>query len=132
MPLNIKLKYKKYARTRGTPFEDEIQKELEKVGEMAIRNVVCVKSNLFEFEIDKLIITERGIIPVSCKDHSNYTNFAYLMDNIRDNAKEVEQITEMLKAKKGRLYIKVPEKYKEKVKKKLARRVYKNVKINIK
>jgi len=99
---------------------------------MAIRNVVCVKSNLFEFEIDKLIITERGIIPVSCKDHSNYTNFAYLMDNIRDNAKEVEQITEMLKAKKGRLYIKVPEKYKEKVKKKLARRVYKNVKINIK
>ncbi len=54
------------------------------------------------------------------------------MDDIRDNAKEVEQITELLKAKIGRLYIKVPEKYKEKVKKKLARRVYKNVRINIK
>ena len=131
IPLRIKLIDKKYTRHKGIEFEKLIKEELDEKGLKSISNIVC-SAGVNKFEVDKLILEETGIIPVSCKDHSGYNNYAYLIDVIRNNANEIEHITEILNSKNGLLYVKVPAEYVEKVKAGLATREYINIRIIIK
>lgn len=62
----------------------------------------------------------------------DYSDLDDLIDKIKNNANEIEHITEQFNAKKGLLYIKVPDNYKEDIKKEFENKVYENVTIIIK
>ena len=128
IPLRIKLVNKKHALDLGSDFENEILKELENK-ELDIISNIIFSNSLFDFEIDHLILQDTGITPVSCKNHSRQNNSTYLIDEIRDDANELEHLIEMLHAEKGILFVKVPWRFRESIKERFENLNYKNVEI---
>jgi len=91
---------------KGSAFEREIQKELEKEGYEVQRNVEMIYFGKL-FEIDLLAIKDDEILFVECRDGSKLSKLKDINKQIRTKIALTELNMKLFKAHKARVYVKL-------------------------